>query len=548
MMNSTSILLFNGMMLVLMTCGGPKANRTNSYDDLVALFKDLRALERPSFSDGVPDYTAGGMAGVKLKLKKLQVRFDAIEPGAWPIEQKVDRELVRAELNGLDFDLRVLQPWVRDPAYYVLIFADQSDTPTHEGPMSHAAIELWQYKFPLSPDDAKKLIDQLKVIPPLLEQARTNLTGNARDLWTAGVRNIRDQVSGLDDLAKKTVPAGPELSAAIADAKTATEKFAEWVSRQATNKTGPSGIGKENYNWYLRHVLLVPLTWDDEAMILKRELTRSYASLALEQQHNRNLPTIVPAASQEEYVRRADRSAAKMMKFLKDKEILPVRDYMEPELRKHLGGYQPEEKRNFFLNILHREAAVLYSHSTHWFDIGRMNAEPHPSLIRRDPLPYNIWLHRSEGLATAMEEIFMNAGLHDDNPRARELVWIMLAQRCARGLASLYAHVNEIDYDQARAYQVEWTPAGWTGDVSLVGFEQHLYLRLPGYGPSYVTGKYLIERLMMERSRQLGEKFKLYDFFGEMYGTGMIPISLIRWQMLGKEDELAELRKSGKPN
>jgi len=28
----------------------------------------------------------------------------------------------------------------------------------------------------------------------------------------------------------------------------------------------------------------------------------------------------------------------------------------------------------------------------------------------------------------------MHAGLYDDTPRSREIVWIMLAQRAARGL------------------------------------------------------------------------------------------------------------------
>ncbi len=53
-------------------------------------------------------------------------------------------------MNGIDFDLRVLQPWVRDPAFYKTIWTEQSDTPAHEGPSNHAIVELWTYSFPLS--------------------------------------------------------------------------------------------------------------------------------------------------------------------------------------------------------------------------------------------------------------------------------------------------------------------------------------------------------------------------------------------------------------
>ena len=106
---------------------------------------------------------------------------------------------------------------------------------------------------------------------------------------------------------------------------------------------------------------------------------------------------------------------------------------------------------------------------------------PHPSVIRREAWLNNVWDSRAEGTATAMEEIILHAGYYDDNPRAREIVWIMLAQRCARGLASLYAQANLFDLQQAKAFQVEWTPRGWMRpDLDLLGFEQQLYMRQPG--------------------------------------------------------------------
>ena len=136
----------------------------------------------------------------------------------------------------------------------------------------------------------------------------------------------------------------------------------------------------------------------------------------------------------------------------------------------------------------------------------------------------------------------LHAGYYDDNPRAREIVWIMLAQRAARGLASLYAHANEFDMKQARAFQVQWTPRGWMRpDLDLLGFEQQLYLRQPGYGTSYVTGKYLLEVLMKDRSRQLGDEFTLRGWFEEVNAAGLIPVSLLRWQLTGQDDEVRVL-------
>lgn len=216
---------------------------------------------------------------------------------------------------------------------------------------------------------------------------------------------------------------------------------------------------------------------------------------------------------------------------------------MEPELRKHLGDFVPEQNRNFFANISHRAPAVLYSHSTHWFEVAGLTHESHASLLRKEALPYNMWMMRDEGLATSMEETLMHAGMWDENPRARELVWIMLAQRCARGLASLYAQANMINYEEARKFQVEFTPKGWTGDESLVGFELHLYLRQPAYGTCYVTGKYLIEKLMMEMGRLQQNNFTQYNFFEKFYAAGIIPVSLVGWQMTGNDEEIKKLFK-----
>ena len=88
----------------------------------------------------------------------------------------------------------------------------------------------------------------------------------------------------------------------------------------------------------------------------------------------------------------------------------------------------------------------------------------------------------NEGTATGVEEMFMHAGLYDDNPRSREIVWIMLAQRAARGLGSLYAQANEMTMEEAGSIHMNWTPRGWMKtEPELRIFEQHLYLRQPGY-------------------------------------------------------------------
>jgi hypothetical protein len=522
-----------------------EATTPGGDDDLVQLYRDWRTFEQPPSLDGAPDYTAATFARRHGELARFRERLAAIDSSGWPVAQRVDYEILRAEMNGFDFYVRVLKPWQRDPAWYQVLWDEQSDTPAHEGPTIHCALEVWQYRFPLSRESEGRMIRELAVIAPLYRQARGNLTGNARDLWVTGAGTIRSQVASLDALAARAQGSGRKLAQAIADAREATVGFADWLDAQAPGKTGPSGIGRDNYTWQLQNVHLVPMTWQDEVDLLKRELARAHAALKLEEEHNRGLPELTAIQSPEEYQRRGNEAITRFLAFLSARDLYPMRDNMDPALRAKVGAYVPLETRNFFAIASHYEPLTLYTHFYHWWDLARMRDEPHPSPVRRSALLYNIWDTRAEGMATAMEEFMLHAGLYDGQPRAREIVWIMLAQRAARGLASLYAHDNQFDLAQAKAFQVKWTPRGWMRpDLDLLGFEQQLYLRQPGYGSSYVTGKYLLDDLIRERADQLGAEFSMRRFFDEVNGAGMIPVSLIRWQLTGYDDQIRSILAS----
>jgi len=535
------------LILILCASGGyvyAEEPAADSYDALTALFEDWREFESPPMVNGAPDYTAERFAAAHKELASYMDRLNAIDTTGWPDKHKADWHIVRAEMNGFDFNHRVLQPWVRDPAFYQTIWTYKSDVPGHEGPTHHAVLELWTYEFPLSDSEEQRMIADLKVIPPLMKQARRNLTGNARDLWVAGIRNIQTQGENLDDIRESAGDdASAELVAAIKAARAATDQLVSWLEAEAPSKTGPSGVGKENYTWYQQNVHYLPMTWEDEVRLLERELDRAWSSLKLEEHRNRHVPPQIAASTPEEYDRLADESAVKLMRWIKESEIMPYKANMEPALREHLGEFVPEDERNFFWIAAHYDPTPLYTHFYHWWDLAQMRDEPHESLIRRGPLLYNIFDSRNEGTATGVEEMFMHAGLYDDNPHSRELVWIMLAQRAARGLGSLYAHANEMTMAEAGTVHLDWTPRHWMGnEPELLQFEQHLYLRQPGYGTSYVTGKYLLERLLAHRTKQMEDsEYTLKDFYGELNDAGSVPIALVQWQLTGDDSDIRKI-------
>ena len=153
---------------------------SESHDDLLSLFADWRAFETPPKLDGAPDYTAASFERRQAGFTALRERLNSFDISDWPISQQVDWHLIRAEMNGYDFNRRILKPWARDPAFYYTVWMARSDVPAHEGPTNHAVVEVWTYDFPLSGDEELRLIAELSAIPPLMRQARRNLTGNIR--------------------------------------------------------------------------------------------------------------------------------------------------------------------------------------------------------------------------------------------------------------------------------------------------------------------------------------------------------------------------------
>jgi hypothetical protein len=340
-------------------------------------------------------------------------------------------------------------------------------------------------------------------------------------------------------------PNDSALKAAIASAASATESFTGWLRTEAPKKTGPSGIGRENYDWYQRNVRYVPLSWEDELRLLERELARAWNALAMEETRNRGLPELDAADTPEAWAAKADAGATRIMRFLRERQIMPVTANMEPALREKLGPFVPPAERNFFDIGRHLDPVPLYCHFYHWFDLARVRDTPDPNPFRQEALLYNIFDSYSEGIATAVEEMFMHAGLLDDAPRAREIVWIMLAQRAARGIGSLRAHANEMSMAEAGQVHLDWTPRNWMRvEPKLLQFEQHLYLRQPGYGTSYLVGKYLIEQLVTERAKQCestGTPFVMEEFFREFQQAGAIPVALLHWQLTGSDAQLRAL-------
>jgi len=532
------------LFVVVITCGVVSAKNepvpaSDQYQDLVNFFHQWRAFQKPKVVNGVPDYTASAMAQQKKQIPKFEKRLAAIDPTGWPISQQVDYQIIRAEINGLRFEHRVLRSWARNPIFYAVIQMSEPDVPSREGPEIFGVLNIFEYSFPLDKNDQTVFKEKLSAIPKILSQAKQNLVIEAGDLWLFGIRQKKNENAALDNLARSFDSSNPDLAALTRQAQAAVEDFAIWLGKKHNGMKPFSGIGIAEYDRCMKEVHLVPYTYHQQLEMLERELQRHLSALALEEHRNRHLPPLTPAASLDEMLDRTKKSVAEFMDFLRNREIFTVPDYMH--LDDQVNSFSPPQRRDFFSEVNYLDCLPLLCHQVHWLEKQRELRHNHP--IRGSALLYNIWDSRAEGLATGFEELMMNAGLMDNHPRARELVHIMLAFRCIRAIGGLKLHAGQWTLDQAIQFAVDKTPRGFLRPNSnTIRTDYAIYLSQPGYGTSYTIGKIQLDKLIADRAAQLGDKFQLKNFLDDYFARGVIPASLLRWEITGLDDEIKLLK------
>ncbi|MFC3712807.1 DUF885 family protein [Sphingoaurantiacus capsulatus] len=512
---------------------------------LEAVFKDFRAIVPPKRVKGVPDYTDAAMAAQLAALKPLMAKLAAIDDNQWPVEDRVDYMIVLAEMRGLDFQHRVHRQWKRDPAFY-------SPTNLGFGPKIDGAFSI--PKLPLDRKKAKELADNLAAVPGIYAQARTNLTEVRGDLARLGITQKNIEINVYDRLAADTARSNPDVSRRAATARDATVLFRDWLVQVAPTAPAHGGIGREDYDWYLKHVLLFPYNWEEMRVIGEREYERSMVFLKLEEHKHRGTAMIEPAETLAEFERRRNVADLKLLDFFKKNDIMTVPDWLQPVVGegpyilpgdrdpKKPGAFDPPVQRHFFRQTEDRDPMPLRAHNLpgHLFDSIMRDRDQRP--IRGADRLFFISGTRVEGWAFYLEEMIQQIGVMDDSPKGREINYILQAKRAARVLPELKLHSNEWTYDEALKSLTSRTPY-WMGPDDAIGrFDLELYLRQPGYGIGYHIGKVQFEALMADVAQKEGRNFDLKRFHDRFHSYGVIPISLIRWEMTGKDDQVKTMR------
>lgn len=510
-----------------------------SYDQLTALFTAFDAWKTPRMIDGVVDYSPAAVDKRRSELRAFQARLPDFGVARWNRHQQVDYLAVRAQMDLQDFTLNVTKPWARDPGMYV----DELQ-------------RLAYTDLPLKGDALAAFRARLRTIPAYLAQARVNLDSVAADYADLAIHSLshgdgvghgmpyrpvepEGLIGWFADLRGRAATQQPALVADIDAAQKAIAGFRDWLVASRPTMTAQAGVGKPAYDWFLKNVRLMPYDSDQIVTLAERELERHWANYTTERHRNRNLPELQLPGSAEEYEAQLAGTDAKIRKWLRDEEIISIPDYI-PDSYQEVGFNAPWIVRPngpmFWEQVQFRDASPDHLHATfpgHRFDGMTGKRVTHP--IRRLVSDSG----RTEGWGFYLEESALQLGLFDDRPRTRELIYIFGLFRAARTIGDVKMQRNEMSVEQTMNFWKEWTPYL---DDNVARVDAGIYIRRPpGYGMTYTIGAMQLQKLLADRKRQLGDKFSIRDYHDYLMNTGRLPVSLLRYDLTGYDDEIRKL-------
>ena len=104
-MRMKSILCLCICLCLWCSCGVGEVDKDSAvisteYTDLVKLFQEFRDYQKPEIVEGIPDYTEEAMAEQYARLGEFRKKLEMIDCANWTIPEKVDYEILKAEIKG----------------------------------------------------------------------------------------------------------------------------------------------------------------------------------------------------------------------------------------------------------------------------------------------------------------------------------------------------------------------------------------------------------------------------------------------------------------
>jgi uncharacterized protein (DUF885 family) len=510
---------------------------------------DVNRMERPG---GLRDWSRASIESIRNDLTRFEVRWKNIDEKSGPVSRQVDYRLMGSALARVRWELDRNPRWKRDPNFYL----DQTLT---------AVAEALTVPAPYNQTRSREILTRLENIPAILKQGESNLDKPPAPFAAAAIQSldgVRDRLrKTAEALAPKTTLKEQDLRAAADRAGEALEQFRVYLQRLLPSLPQETALGRDAYVFFLRDVALYPYSPEEILAMGRQEWNRAVTFEAYEKNRNKDVPQIKMAATIDAEIKDAAVKELQIRKFLGDRGILTVPDWFQhytlrptPE---YLRAFGFTETDDFTSPSRLTENCIRYisepaENLGYFFRATAMDSRP---LCVHEGLPGHYlqlclsWKHEdpirghyydsgaNEGIGFYAEEMMLQAGLFDDSPHTREIIYNFMRLRALRVEVDVKLSLGEFTLEQAAKYLHDKVPM----DEATARGEAIAFATGPGQALTYQTGKLQIVKLLAEARMQLGEKFNLQAFHDFVWKNGNVPVSLQRWEYLGDNSDVPDL-------
>ena len=503
---------------------------------------DVNRMERPG---GVRNWSRAAIDQRRKELERFEASWKKIDASSWPISKQVDYKLIGSALSRVRWELDKNPRWKRDPNFYI----EQTLT---------ALAEALTVAPPYDEARGREIFTRIENIPSILQQGAENLENAPAPFATVAINNldgIRERLRKMaSSLVASTTLNPDKLNSACERAADALEKYQLQLKEKLPNLPQQTALGRDAYVWFLRNVALMPFTPEELLAMGRHEWNRSVAFETYEKNRNKDVPPLKIAEDIDNWIRHATEKELSIRKFLQDRGILTVPDWIQhytlrptPEYLRGLGftenddftspsrlkenctRYVPEpsEELGYFWRATAMDPRPITVHEGipgHYFQL--CLSWKHEDPIRRHYYDSGA----NEGIGFYAEEMMLQAGLFDDSPHTREIIYNFMRLRALRVEVDVKLALGEFTLEQAAKYLQEKVPM----DEQTARQEAIAFSTGPGQAITYQIGKLQMMKFLAEARLQQGDKFNLRAFHDFVWKNGNVPIALQQWEYLGE--------------
>lgn len=568
----TQRVLFSLFIVAALTGGVMKAQpQSGSWDALVDRyfneavfpFNPSQATEAGihNFDNSIEDYSRATIQKEEAALGRFEHDAQAFPATSLTEEQKLDREMVVANIRSSLLSLESIRMWEKNPD-------------TYSSGASTAAFVIMARNFAPAPDRLRALIARERLMPKLFAEAKNNLKNPPRIYTEVALEQLPGNISFFE----KDVPSAFQgvhdaaLLSQFHDANAAVirglHEYEAWLKSDVLpNSHGDFRIGEENFRRKLEYDEMVDLPLD-------RLLEIGYADLRKNQQWFRDTARkIDPNRTPQQILAEAEKDHPAPDQLLNTfrntlgglrsyieqhhivtvpSQVMPIVEETPPFMRALTfasmdtpGPYEQVAKEAFFNVTLPEKSwspreveehmaafnrGVIISTAVHEVFPGHyvqfLWVKTAPSKVRK-LIGAN---SNAEGWAHYCEQMMLDEGYGNNDPKLRlgQLQDALL--RDARYIVGIQMHRGRMTFEQGVDFFVnEGYQTRTNGERETKrGTSDPTYLY-------YTLGKLEILKLREDYKKAHGAAYSLESFHNAFLAQGFPPIKIVRKALLGND-------------